>query len=162
MFSYHTDCCLDKTVAPGRLSGKHTMMLTVSPEMGVYYAIPFSLGSVGRNGRRKEPSTRTLTPLMPLVTTECRTFLSLVVACYVCRISANARSRTTGRFCGMTDEISVSGLRHVVPVYERSRSASEILYVLGGTIFRRRDPLHHLDTAHRSDRPILHPAQGGY
>lgn len=110
MFSYRTVYYLGKTVAPGRLSGKNTMMLTVLPEAGKYRAILFSVGSVGRNGKRKEPSTRTLTPWMPLVITECKTFPSLAVACYDCRTSANTRSPTIGRFCGMIDEISVSCL----------------------------------------------------
>ena len=160
-FSYRTACCLGKTVAPGKLSGKHTMILTELPETGKFCAILFSVGSVGRNGRRREPSTRTLTPLMPQAITECKIFPSLVVACYVCRTSANTRSPTIGRFCGMTDVISVSGIRYKVLGNERSWSASEILYILGGTIFRRRNAPPHLDTAHRSDHFLLPPAEGG-
>ena len=160
MFSYRTACYLGKTVAPGGLSGKHIVMLTALPEAVKSYAILFSAGSVGRNGKRKEASTRNLTPLMPLVTTECKTFPSLAVACCVSRISANARSPTIGRFCGMIDEISVR-IRYIVPGNERSQFASEILHILGGPFLRRRNHPHHLDAAHRSDGLILHPAQGG-
>ena len=160
-FSYRTACCLGKIVAPGELSGKHTMILTELPETGKFCAILFSVGSVGRNGRRKEPSTRTLTPLMPQATTEYKISPSLAAACYVCRTSANTRSPTIGRFCGMTDVISVSGLQYNVLGNERSWSASEILYILGGTIFRRRDAPPHLDPAHRSEHLLLLPVEGG-